>query len=85
MRKAFGEKGTAVLRAFALIREPLGFLSLSLPGGAQGIILLFSFEKEAFLPIHVIASSSGALLLLGYGIGLYRYFRSVNAPKETDV
>jgi len=59
---------------FALIREPFGFLSLSLPGGAQGIILLFSFKTESFLPIRLIASSAGALLLLGYFLGLYRYF-----------
>jgi hypothetical protein len=70
---------------FAVIREPLGFLSLSLPGGAQGIIYIFSFEKESFLPIRVIASSSGALLLLGYGLGLYRYFRNINAPREKDI
>ena len=58
---------------FAIIREPLGFLSLSLPGGSQGIILLFSFDTESFLPLHLAASSSGALLLLGYFLGLYQY------------
>ncbi|MDR2718795.1 MAG: hypothetical protein LBB89_12150 [Treponema sp.] len=64
----------ALMVIFALIREPFGFLSLSLPGGAQGIILLFSFKTESFLPIRLIASSAGALLLLGYFMGLYRYF-----------
>ena len=67
---------------FAIIREPLGYLSLSLPGGAQGIILLFSFENEALLPIRLIASSCGALLLSGYFLGLYRYYRAVKTPKE---
>jgi len=67
---------------FAIVREPLGFGSLSLPGGAQGIVLLFSFHAESFLPIRLIASSSGALLLLGYCLGLYRYFKSANAQEE---
>ena len=67
---------------FALIREPLGYLSLSLPGGARGMILLFSFSTESFLPIHVIASSCGALLLLGYLLGLYRYLKIKYTPRE---
>jgi hypothetical protein len=62
--------------AIALIREPLGCLSLSLPGGREGIIRLFPSGTESFLPIRVFASSSGALLLLGYGMGLYRYFKN---------
>jgi hypothetical protein len=66
---------------FALIREPLGFCSLSLPGASQGIVLLFSFEG-GFLPVRLVASSAGALLLLGYGAGLYRYFRKTYAPRE---
>jgi hypothetical protein len=63
--------------ALALIREPLGYLSLSLPGGRRGIILLFSSGTETILPIRVFASSSGALLLLGYGTGLYRRFKNL--------
>ena len=66
---------SALIIIFAVIREPLGCLSLSLPGGAQGIILLFSFETESVFPMRIIASSSGALLLLGYSLALYRYFR----------
>jgi hypothetical protein len=61
--------------ALALIREPLGYLSLSLPGGRRGIMLLFSSGAETLLPIRIFASSSGALLLLGYGTGLYRFFK----------
>jgi hypothetical protein len=69
----------------SLVREPLGFLSLSLPGGARGMVFLFSFQGVSFLPADIIASSAGALLLLGYGTGLYRYFRSVNSPRERDL
>jgi len=74
----------ALLVIFALIREPLGYLSLSLPGGAQGMILLFSLTSESFLPIHLITSSCGALLLLGYFLGLYRYIKAQYAMQEED-
>ncbi|MDR1586622.1 MAG: hypothetical protein LBS57_04115 [Treponema sp.] len=69
----------------SIVREPLGFFSLSLPGGVQGIVLLFSFQGESFLPVRIIASSAGALLLLGYGTCLYRWLRSVNSPKEENL
>jgi hypothetical protein len=69
---------------FALIREPLGFLSLSLPGGAQGIILLFSFDAGYILPVNLVASSSGALFLLGYFWGLYRYFKARYVNREAQ-
>jgi hypothetical protein len=69
----------------SLVREPLGFFSLSLPGSAQGMVFLFSFQETAFLPAGIIAGSAGALLLLGYGTALYRYFRSVNSPREEDL
>jgi hypothetical protein len=72
----------ALLVIFALIREPLGYLSLSLPGGSLGIVLLFSFSTESFLPIHLITSSCGALLLLGYFLGLYRYLKTQYTPQE---
>jgi hypothetical protein len=73
-----------LLIIFALIREPLGFGSLSLPGGPSGIVLLFSFEND-FLPLRLIAGSAGALLLLGYGVGLYRYYRKIHAPREDEL
>jgi hypothetical protein len=73
-----------LLALFAVVREPLGFSSLSLPGSSQGIVLFLTFEGS-FLPIHLVASSAGALLLLGYGAGLYRYFRKLYAPREEDL
>ena len=84
--RAFAEAAVfgAVIILFSIVREPLGYLSLSLPGGVQGIFLVFSSAKESFLPIRIMAGSSGALLLLGYGAGLYRYFRKMNAPREID-
>jgi hypothetical protein len=69
----------------SLVREPFGFFSLSLPGGAQGIVLLFSFQGGSLLPVRVISSSAGALLLLGYGTGLYRRLRGLNSSGEGDL
>ena len=69
------------LLAFALIREPISFMSLSLPGGVQGSVMLFSFNVKSLLPIQLIASSGGALLLLGYFWGLYKY---MNKTQEGD-
>jgi hypothetical protein len=73
-----------LLLALSLIREPLGFCSLTLPGGPQGTIPLFVFEGGSFLPVRIIAGSSGALLVLGYGTAVYRYFRSSYALREED-
>ena len=70
---------------FAIIREPFGFLSLSVPGSCQGIFFLIKSNEEGMLPIRLISDSVGALLLLGFAAGLYRYFRSNNAPRETDI
>jgi hypothetical protein len=69
-------KWASPIVSFSLVREPLGFLSLSFPGGAQGIVKIFSSEKEGFFPILIVSVSSGALLLLGYGVSLYWYLRS---------
>jgi hypothetical protein len=56
----------------SLIREPLGFKSLSFPGGEQGIVELFGDSNENdFLPIRLLAGSSGAFLLLGYITALF--------------
>jgi hypothetical protein len=84
--RAFGEAAVfgGLIIAFSLIREPLGCFSLSLPGGVHGIIKIFSSGEETFLPIHIIAGSAGALLLLGYGVGLYRCFRSRQVPAEDN-
>jgi len=68
----------------SVIREPLGFCSLSLPGTYQGMVTLFSFKGGTFFPVRIIASSAGALLLAGYVSGLYRYYRSIHAPSEGE-
>ena len=65
-----------VILAFALIREPLGLGTLSVPSAAYGIRELFTREESnTIIPAQIISVSSGGLLLLGYGTALYRYIR----------
>jgi hypothetical protein len=73
--RAFLEAGSlgVLILAFALIREPIGFMALSLPGGTQGIVELFNAaDGSSFLPLRIISSSAGALILLGYGVAVFR-------------
>jgi len=68
-----------IILALALIREPLGMGTLSFPGGSQGIMELFnSREPDSFAPARILSVTSGGLLLLGYIIALFRFFRERN-------
>ena len=74
----------ALVIAIALIREPLGMGTLSLPGGAHGIVELFQItEHDNFGPIRILSASAGGLLLMGYGVSLFRFFRerAGNTPR----
>jgi len=62
--------------ALALIREPLGYGSLSLPG--MGIA---RFAQD---PAAVFKFSSGAFILLGYGTVLYRWRKKDFTRSEED-
>jgi hypothetical protein len=62
----------SIIIALSLVREPLGFMALSFPGGAQGFIELFNASSNTeFFPLRILAVSSGALLLLGYMTALF--------------
>jgi hypothetical protein len=61
----------------SLIREPLGYGALSLP--MAGMI---RFAREE--PLRILQVSSGALILSGYGMALYRYFRNQYTNSEDD-
>ncbi|MDR2096514.1 MAG: hypothetical protein LBP76_13510 [Treponema sp.] len=88
------DPGEAVLRAcrealviallmtgLALIREPVGCASLSLPGGVQGIIEVFGAKDGAgFFPVRILAGSAGAFILMGYGLSVYARFRKPLFP-----
>jgi hypothetical protein len=50
----------------ALIREPLGYATLSLPGGTGGIIELFNNDNSFPFTIEIISLSSGAFLFVGF-------------------
>lgn len=63
----------SLLIAFSIIREPLAFCSLSLPGSYRGIIKIIHFNENSFLPVRLLISSSGAFILLAYFAGLYQY------------
>jgi len=76
---------SGIIIAFALIREPLGMGTLSVPGGVQGVIELFSISgPDGFVPLRILSVSGGGLLLLGYATALYRFVREkIGAnPKE---
>jgi len=60
----------------SLIREPLGFRSLSLPGGSGGILMFYPFGENSPLYLRLLSGVPGALLLLAYALGAYRHFRS---------
>jgi len=62
-----------LLIIFSIIREPLAYCSLSFPGTYKGMILIFKFNENSILPVNLLISSSGALILLGYFIYLYQY------------
>jgi hypothetical protein len=68
--------------ALSLIREPLGMGSISFPGGIQGILEISGDEYEGFFPVRIFAVSGGGLLILGYGVSLFRYFRGFHAGGE---
>jgi hypothetical protein len=72
---------SVLILALALIREPLGYGTLSLPGGRQGILCPIRFPEESYLPLRIFASSAGAFFLLGYGIALFRYLGG-NLPRH---
>jgi hypothetical protein len=70
--------------AIALIREPLAFGSLSLPGGSGGIVRLFVSGKSVYFPVQIFAGSAGALILLGYGIALFNWLKKNWLKMEQD-
>jgi hypothetical protein len=64
---------SGLLIAFSIIREPLAYCSLSFPGSYRGIIKIIHFNENSFLPVRLLISSSGALILFAYFTGFYQY------------
>lgn len=69
----------------SLIREPFGFGVLSWPG-SHGIIELFGSRFSTDVSIKLVSTVSGALILFGYLIALYRTLRKMYADftKQKD-
>jgi hypothetical protein len=65
---------SALILGLSLIREPLGYGCLTLPGIRQGLISFIKFPQDSRLPVRIIAAAPGALFLLGYGLALFRRF-----------
>ena len=74
---------SGIIILFSLIRESLGFGTLSFPGGVFGFFELTE-DAEAFVPLRLLSISAGGILLLGYCIAIYRYIREKNRmiPKD---
>jgi len=68
----------------SLIREPLAFCSLTMPGTYQGIVTLVSFNEGFIFPVRIFTGSAGALLLLGYITGLYNFFKKNNHTRGEE-
>lgn len=66
-----------LILGMALIREPLGFGSISVPG-----FDIVRFAKEE--PLRFLQASSGTLVILGYVIAVYRHFRNQYTNSEDD-
>jgi len=76
---------SGVIIALSLIREPLGMGTLSIPGSVQGIADIYEGQNTGtLLPGRILSISAGGLLLLGYVVAVYRYFkdRSGNVSQE---
>lgn len=62
--------------ALSCIREPFGHGSLTIPT-RYGAVNFLSSEQSASIAIQLLASTAGFLILFGYVVALYRFFRRV--------
>jgi hypothetical protein len=58
----------------AIVREPFGYGTLSLPA-AEGISVLFTHEKAAAYSLRTVSATAGGFLLIGCFLALYRKIR----------
>ncbi|MDR1429848.1 MAG: hypothetical protein LBI85_06115 [Spirochaetaceae bacterium] len=71
-----------LIMGFALIREPLSYGALSIPG-SQGIIEWAFADRENPYFSHLISTSAGGCILLGYAVALFRKIRNETIGKGT--
>jgi len=65
----------ALLMAFALVREPIGYGALSLPG-RDGIAIVFGSKEASAFAARAVAIPVGGFLLIGYAVVAFRKLRS---------
>jgi hypothetical protein len=65
----------------SFLREPLGYGALSVPGSDYAVYELFNLDSIYPLPIQIISSSAGALLILGY---IFIVFRMITRRPEKN-
>jgi hypothetical protein len=73
---------SGLLIAFSILREPLSYCCLTFPGSYQGMITIMYFNSNSIFPVGIFASSSGALLLMGYIVTFYQYGKNTIYPGE---
>ncbi|MDR0908648.1 MAG: hypothetical protein LBM77_02680 [Spirochaetaceae bacterium] len=71
-----------MILGIALIREPLGYGSLSVPGSVYGIVEIISSEDGPYFPVQFAAQASGALLILGFAYAIYRSVQNQKSQEE---
>ena len=77
---------SCIILASALIREPLGMGTFSIPGGHQGIVeLSIVSNPDNFVPLRILSISAGGFLFLGYVTALYRYIREQSGGIPRDI
>jgi hypothetical protein len=73
----------ALLVAFALVREPLGYGSLSVPG-SDGIIVVLGSGTAPVLAVRAVASSVGGLILTAYAVFAFRKLRAGASEESSE-
>jgi len=76
-----------IIIAFALIREPLGMGTFSIPGGPQGVNEVVNINSNlGFFPGRFLSVSAGGLILFGYGAAVFKYFkiRAGNVKEDSN-
>ena len=76
---------SGVIIALSLVREPIGMGTISIPGSVYGIVEIYKGQNtESILPGRILSISAGGLMLLGYVIALYRYFKNRSGNVSGD-
>jgi Na+-translocating ferredoxin:NAD+ oxidoreductase RnfE subunit len=73
----------ALLLAFSLVREPIGYGSLSLPG-ADGLSVVLGSDKVPVFAVRAAAVTVGGFILLAYVVVAFRKVRAVMVEDSSE-